>query len=393
MKKSIILSILALASFSAYADYNGTGYYRVKNYKTDRWISVTDNKGSIDYGSTSADVEAIRLRRNYDVVQSDPASVLYMYAVGSQYQIETQGTGIHNIINYYLNLRKSNKVADGQLYFAYGTKSGLDKYLGDGWFTQRGDNGKCVTNADGDYRKWLIEPITDDGDNFFGVCPQKMVTYHKYNPTYDTDWVENNGKYYTTMYGSFPFSTYSPGVKAFYLKGVHGDMALLQELTGTVAANTPVVFECSTPDAETNRLHIGGTADTVKDNKLTGVYFCFTDENIPNHLNYVKYDPATMRVLGVCKDGSLGFITASGLDYIPANSAYLKVASGTPSEIRIVNEDEYLSGVDEIIGEDCALKTVYNLQGVKVLDRATSEQVEALPKGIYIVNGKKVMVR
>lgn len=153
------------------------------------------------------------------------------------------------------------------------------------------------------------------------------------------------------------------------------------------------MFECSTPDAETNRLHIGGTADTVKDNKLTGVYFCFTDENIPNHLNYVKYDPATMRVLGVCKDGSLGFITASGLDYIPANSAYLKVASGTPSEIRIVNEDEYLSGVDEIIGEDCALKTVYNLQGVKVLDRATSEQVEALPKGIYIVNGKKVMVR
>ena len=45
------------------------------------------------------------------------------------------------------------------------------------------------------------------------------------------------------------------------------------------------------------------------------------------------------------------------------------------------------------IGEATALKDVYSLQGIRVLEKASTNQINALPAGIYIVGGKKVVVK
>ena len=51
-------------------------------------------------------------------------------------------------------------------------------------------------------------------------------------------------------------------------------------------------------------------------------------------------------------------------------------------------------GVDNVFDENVrANGDVYNIAGVKVLENATIEDVNRLEKGIYIFNGKKVMVR
>lgn len=52
------------------------------------------------------------------------------------------------------------------------------------------------------------------------------------------------------------------------------------------------------------------------------------------------------------------------------------------------------SGI-ETIGADSAAadRDVYNLQGIKVLDNATPAQVKALPSGLYIQGGKKIVVK
>ena len=68
MKHILILSLAMAAAMPAMADLNGEGYYRVENYKTERWVSVIDYRGRIDLGSTSADLQAIKLQKNFDAV-------------------------------------------------------------------------------------------------------------------------------------------------------------------------------------------------------------------------------------------------------------------------------------------------------------------------------------
>ncbi len=36
---------------------------------------------------------------------------------------------------------------------------------------------------------------------------------------------------------------------------------------------------------------------------------------------------------------------------------------------------------------------VYTIDGVKCLNKANTEEINALPKGIYIINGKKIIIK
>lgn len=370
MKKTLLLSLMAMASISALADYTGPGYYRVQNYKTERWISIIDNRGTIDFGSTSVDLQAIKLQKNFDVVCSDPASILYIKPAGSQFQIEAQGTGIYQIIGHYVNLNQVGGTEGNKYYTASGTLKGVTKYIGDSQFMPE-DIGWANTTPKDEKRYWHIKPLTDEGDCFFGVKPT----------------VESAGKFYGSMFGDFPFSTLSEGVKAYCVKYAANGMAVLEPLTGTVAKGTPVIFECNSANPSDNRLHIGGEGTSVSGNKLKGVYF---KNDVKTHLNRVAFDPNTMRVLGTLSDGTVGFVTPEDLDYIPANTCYLTVESGSPSEIRIVDYATYLADVDETTEEAAAgPKTVFTLTGVKLYDDASEEQLNSLPAGFYIVGGRK----
>ena len=89
MKKIFTLIVAAATTLGVYADLNGDGYYRVENYKTKRYASVIDNRGSIDIAATTADLQAIKLWLVFDDVSHDPASVFYISKVGSEYQLTT----------------------------------------------------------------------------------------------------------------------------------------------------------------------------------------------------------------------------------------------------------------------------------------------------------------
>ena len=99
---------------------------------TKRYVYVTDDKGKLDYATTSADMYAIQLWKDFEKASSDPATVCYIKAIDGKYDIQAQGTGIFEIISSYVSLRLNG---DGS-YYAYGSKEGITKYLGDG---ERGD--------------------------------------------------------------------------------------------------------------------------------------------------------------------------------------------------------------------------------------------------------------
>lgn len=316
MKKFLLTIAVLFASLPVLAQLSGDGYYRVQNYMSKRYVYITDDKGKLNYATTSADMYAIQLWKDFEKASCDPATVCYIKNVdGVKYDIQAQGTGIYNIVEAYVRLRASNGV-----YYAYASKEGITKYLGDGEQADT-ERGVMSDGTSGDWRKWYIVPINLNDGQYFGVKPV----------------MQNGGNYYTSYYTSFPYSFASSGMKAMYVAKIGYGMAVVKEISGVVPAATPVILQCSSDKPVNNKLNIGGTGTAVSGNMLKGVYF---NNPMKTHYNRVAYDAKTMRMLGVMSDGSLGFVTSS-IDFVPANNAYLSVPEGTPAELKIVTEQEY----------------------------------------------------
>lgn len=56
-------------------------------------------------------------------------------------------------------------------------------------------------------------------------------------------------------------------------------------------------------------------------------------------------------------------------------------------------EDENGNGIGNVATEGSTVKEVYNLQGVKVIENAAGNRISNLPSGLYIINGKKTLIR
>ena len=147
----------------------------------------------------------------------------------------------------------------------------------------------------------------------------------------------------------------------------------------------PLFVKCSSVDATDNRVDIAAnSAKLPTDNQLGGVYFCNTTNA---HKNVTPYNAETMRVLGITSTGELGYVKTN-ITNLPANKSYLKVPVGSPDELTLISYDDYITAIDEVESDEVDYSSVYNLRGIKV---ATSEEeYNALPSGIYIINGVKV---
>ena len=323
MKKFLFLSFLLLLTNFIFAQTTGIledGYYRVRNLATSRYIYVYDNTGKINIATTSADMGAIELHKDANRRISDPGSIIYVKYVyekegNKKYDLTSQGTGVHQIIGYYVQLYENTD----KTYYVYA--EGF--YLCDSETSSR-DLGYLGISGKGNYRKWEALKLNDT-DNYFGLAPT----------------IQLNGKYYQPFYAAFPF-TLSEGMKAYYISKVYPTAAILSEITGTIPASTPVFIECNSANTEDNKLNLqmqGATA--ISGNQLKGVYF-----NNPNRLKSqdarTAYDASTMRVLAV-KDGKLVYTTDSSLDYLPANQSYLSVPAGTAENLPVMTEEEYQS--------------------------------------------------
>ena len=318
MKKLLFLTSLLLLTTSVFSQITGDGYYRVKNLATSRYIYVYDNTGKINISTTSADMGAIELHKDPDRRFSDPGSIIYVKYIYEKegikkYDLTSQGTGVHQIIGYYVQIFENPDLT----YYVYA--EGF--YLCDNETSSR-EFGFLGTDRKGDYRKWVASKLNDT-DNYFGLAPT----------------IELNGKYYQPFYAAFPF-TLSEGMKAYYISKVLPSAAILSEITGTVPASTPVLIECSSANTESNKLTLQmENATAISGNQLKGVYFNNPDRQKSKDAR-TAYDPSTMRVLTV-KDGKLVYATDNSLDYLPANQSYLKVPAGTAETLTVMTEEEY----------------------------------------------------
>ena len=376
--KKLILSLLLLSPLALYAQLNGSGYYRIQNYKTERYFVMVDDSAWLITTASTQDINtgAFKLVKPFDeYVATNPASICYLTKYSNyQYNISGQGLDLYARVKSYLEFRQRSNGT----YTIGGTGSAagitLTKYLTDS--SWRGDSAPVKTaegNLD-DYAYWWVRPINDK--YYFGFKPDIKASLDG-----------GDSLYYAPFYASFSFIMNS-NVKAYYISEVRDCYALIHDFVYTIPGETPVIVECNSDVATDNKVSLALSTATAPGNKLKGVYFCNDVEAYTEHRNVTAYNSNTMRILGRTDDGRLAFVKSSSLVYIPANTCYLQVPAGSPDVIYVVKEIP--DGIEAVKASDVKVQQrgVYSLSGQRLGDTT-----EGLPKGVYIVNGLKTVIK
>jgi hypothetical protein len=277
----------------------------------------------------------------------------------------------------------------------------------------------------GDYAKWMIEPIDDS--NYFGVT---CLT----NP----DVKDAAGNWYATAYFDFPFTVNNGD--AFYISKTTTDKAnniytaTATKIDGVVPAQTPVLLRVKGATAETNKitpvyqetevapisnnlLKGGEYADAGKTGTINDLYdggdinvniLSFTVENMfaantawffGTTIPTAKVGKGYYHTLDVSnKNGKVGFYFYTG-STLAGNKAYLYFdtpifnsvaeADGTTGNAKnfvLQFSDDETTGITNINNDETNKgdNKIYDLQG---------RQVTTPSHGIYIINGKKILVK
>lgn len=379
--KRFLFWMLMLSPLYAYAQLSGSGYYRVQNKYTERYLSIVDTRASYEISGSNviADLDALYMLKGFEnKVAFNPATICYVQTVGTNScNLEGQGLDFYEqtgLLLYY------NQLSDGY-YHLWGTKSGFNKFLADNsgeedYGYERYFSPNLETGEDG--RKWKIYPVTQDNDRYFGIKPDVKASA--------------NNLYWSTLYAGFPFKASAETTKLYTVSEIDytAGYAIVEEITGIVPKQTPVLVLCSGSTPKENKLTLYAPSATgeVPDNHLVGNYYC--NDVTGTHRNVMAYKPANMRMLGVTADGRPAFVK-SNISYIPANKCYLPVYSSAPDELLIITADDYKKGSSGI--EDVRVADKVNTQEIWYTLDGRRLQSKPTTKGLYIVNGKKVIVK
>ncbi len=190
-----------------------------------------------------------------------------------------------------------------------------------------------------------------------------------------------NGSGYATHCSEYPldFSDYATAdYSAWYITGISGSTITFSQITGSVKGGTGMLL-WGTPNATVTLTSVG-SSNTLDDNLLNGTLA-----------------PTYVTAGGVYGLSGNQFVPSSVAGTIPIGKAYLD-ANVVPevSEVKaftFVFKDA--DGIDTIAKsqEPSANGKIFNLAGQRIDNSQFTIHNSQLRKGIYIVNGKKVLVK
>lgn len=233
----------------------------------------------------------------------------------------------------------------------------------------------------GDAAKWVLEPVGDQPDNYFGVKPLASIQ-------------GRTGKYYTTLYTDFPMKVMD-GMTAYKISGISENanypgvgvakVEVVAKDGEIIPIATPVVLECNGTDPASNRLlpvlQEGVAAPT--DNLLSGIFF---GDDVANVLVAGK----ELRVLNknaADANNPIGFYKYTGTK-LAMNKAFMMLDPSmaySKGLILQLGEDPGTTGITEVDKDKNTDKAeIFDLQGRRVTNPT---------HGIYIINGKKVVIK
>ena len=319
------------------------------------------------------------------------------------------GTDIANVVKRYIN---ADRINQGQTYYlmsgalkkidngrAYNpsdlTNTSHNKYEGtlpkfdfvnnNNTDTYFGPELPVVEDA----AMWILEKVDDT--NYFGVKPS-------------TNMRGRDGKYYTTLYVDFPFQI-KGDVKAYTIEGVEAKNAdgyyfakvkKLAQQGDVVPAQTAVVLECnSTNPADNQLLPTGDEAPETSNNRLCGTFFgeaingLTVKDGTGAERNVTRDNIRAFNINTADSRNPIGFYKLNNtVTTIPGNKAFLVLtnAEAQAKGFILEFEDGGTTGIETIESSKYSTEdgVYYDLQG---------RRVENPTRGVYIVNGKKVVIK
>lgn len=319
------------------------------------------------------------------------------------------GTDIANVVKRYIN---ADRINQGQTYYLM---SGALKKIDNG----RAYNPSDLTNTShneyegtlpkfdfvnnnntdtyfgpelpvtGDAAMWILEKVDDT--NYFGVKPS-------------TNMRGRDGKYYTTLYVDFPFQI-KGDVKAYTIEGVEAKNAdgyyfakvkKLAQQGDVVPAQTAVVLECnSTNPADNQLLPTGDEKPKQSNNRLCGTFFgesingLTVKDGTGAERNVTHDNIRAFNINTADSRNPIGFYKLNNtVTTIPGNKAFLVLTNAEAQAKGFVLEfeDGGTTGIETIENSNHSTESgvYYDLQG---------RRVENPTRGVYIVNGKKVVIK
>ena len=320
------------------------------------------------------------------------------------------GTDIANVVKRYIN---ADRINQGQTYYLM--SGGLKKItVANKAYDPTNPTGTSHNEYDGalpkfdfvnnnttdqwfgaelpvvkDAAMWILEKVDDT--NYFGVKPS-------------TNMRGRDGKYYTTLYVDFPFQI-KGDVKAYTIEGVEAKNAdgyyfakvkKLAQQGDVVPAQTAVVLECnSTNPADNQLLPTGDETPETSNNRLCGTFFgeainglTVKDGTGAEH-NVTRDNIRAFNINTADSRNPIGFYKLNNtVTTIPGNKAFLVLTNAEAQAKGFVLEfeDGGTTGIETIENSKHSTESgvYYDLQG---------RRVENPTRGVYIVNGKKVVIK
>ena len=233
--------------------------------------------------------------------------------------------------------------------------------------------------AVGEAAKWIIEPVGESSYNYFGVTTADKMK-------------GKNNKYFTTLYTDFPMKIID-NINAYVVESVgtigeekgYAKCTKIASQGEIIPAQTPIILELETTQSNANRLLPIASSNTISTNNILKAIF-FDEAKTT-----VETNGKTIRVFNINPNTSvrnpLGFYRYRGTT-VKGNKAFLLVdanTSGAKLDGYDMENEETTAGIEEVATPKTNNEAVYyDLQG---------RRVEKPNRGIYIVNGKKVIIK
>lgn len=339
--------------------------------------------------------------------------------------------GGHDTVMRYI--RRLHYDTDYYLIDGY-VSNGAEGNEGD-QYTNLGRFGFCNNNTTSSYYpaelstakdggKWVLKQVTADDDSYFGIKASDKFQ-------------GLDGHYYSTLCVDFPIDVTkcSEGLHFYSVDGNLGEAVTrnysdgqkwtyryitLNEITDVVPAGLPVIVETENTDASKNRI-VPVVSDKTYDGTtlLKGIFFNagksnaddsygsvienimenlfdYKYDNMADALNHrygISYDAAKQKIFTLQKNAKdthnpMGFYHYTGTS-LSHNKAFMVINNSAVSagaKIYIGYQDGTVTGIDNINvdGTQHHTDAIYDLQGRRV--------AKPMQGGIYIINGKKVVI-
>ena len=210
-----------------------------------------------------------------------------------------------------------------------------------------------------------------NGDPLFGCNNTRVLVQASYYiPASVTATIGSNG--YATFASKYAVDFSETGLKAYKAAiSDDGERVNFTEVTGAVRANTGLLIEGTANESYTIPVVASGEGISGNDFKVNTSGSTFSPAENTTYFAMVKdSDPLTF--------GTVNPETVA----IPANKAYLAVTNASASRMTVTFNSE-TTGI-KTIESSTDTKAIYNLNG---------QRIKKTQKGLYIMNGKKAIVK